>query len=169
MKEDKNIEAREKLIIENFQRVSKQLGMNISELDLTTYAKQMDSTENYPWTTYLSNDSDKYTNQKHIGNKKARVNNLSKERFETEFYKKYPKESTTIMTNIGELPFMGIKFNTNYSNYSLMFKDISSQMDSYIFIQYSRDGYYIDNESIEINQDSEQLVKDMLKYNIAAR
>jgi len=133
----------------------------VNELELSTYANQMDSTESYPWTKYASSDK----SSKSIGNKKQRVNDLSKERFTHEFYKKYPKDTVDIVTNKGVLKFHGIKFNTNYTNYDLIFKD---RTDSLIFIQSDPTGFYIDkHKGIEISDErSINKIEDMLQYNM---
>jgi hypothetical protein len=136
----------------------------LKELNIDTYAKAMDRTEMYPWTQMISGE---YKDPRSKGLKQQRVNTLARERFTQEFYNKYPLESTTIQTTAGPMNFEGIKFNTNYTNYALMFGDVQS-FTSMLFIRYDiQDGYWIDSmdKSIKLDNSSARLVKDMLKYN----
>lgn len=148
--------------------INEEVKKKLRELNIDTYAKAMDTTEMYPWTRMLSGE---YENPKHVGLKQQRVNKLARDRFTQEFYKQYPLNSTIIQTSIGPMAFEGIKFNTNYTNYTLMFGDVQS-FPSMLFIKYdNQDGYWIDSmdKSIKLDNSSAQLVKDMLKYNIARK
>lgn len=160
---------REKLIIENFVKVSGKLGMPISELDLGTYAKQMNNTADYPHSRANDPEVDRYTNPKHKGNKEERVNNLSSDRFQQDFKKKYPVGEVFINTNIGRLPFKDIRFVANHTAYALWFSNIQSESGGLILFshdQSSETGYHIDNKNVVVTDDeSKALLMDMLKYN----
>jgi hypothetical protein len=141
----------------------------VDELDMQSYASAMDNTESYPWTNFISGD---YNNPKSLGNKKARVNTLARERFTTEFYKKYPV-GTEIITTDGVYFFDWFKFTTNYSSYYLTFKNNENNRITFSYSNSSENGIYIDglisDSEIKILPESIPLVQEMLKYNIQAR
>lgn len=148
--------------------------VNLKELDMDTYAKQMYSTADYGWTTYLSKDDDKYSNPKHKGNKEARVNKLSRERFENAFYKQYPQKSVKLNSNVGPLTFITIAWEANYTNYYLNFEvdNYNNQKNypKYIVIKYDgTSGLYINQKGVELESESISKAQGMLKYNLAAR
>lgn len=158
------------------------LNESINELNIDTYAKQMNTTHNYPWDKFFaSRGGDNNNNKRPDWDKKGSVNNLSRDRFIEEFYKIYPMGTTVIQTNQGEYAFSGIDFNAGYTLYGLFFKGKHSDYEGQtvqILIQHSKvgnnmpqkDGYYIDynaNKHIEITDPkSEELIMDMLKYNV---
>ena len=161
--------ATKKITINELRNIVKQI---IKELDTNTYANLMDKTESFPWAQFMGPDSkDKYTNPKHRWNKLARVNGKARERFEAEFYKEFPKNSvsTKILTNLGEFNFYGIKFNTNYTSYNLMFtqENKNTNWPKYLWIKPEKNGYYIEDSSIKIaDANSDKLINQMLKYNL---
>ncbi len=134
-------------------------GENIDELNTSTYANVMNKTSNYPWK-----------NDDKTRNKMGNINKLTKERFEQEFYNEFPKESTKIVTNLGEYTFVGIKYDTNYNKYWLIFvKKHGLGMDDYLWIKDDNGQIYIDNninKGVEIDNNSKNLINQMLKYDV---
>jgi hypothetical protein len=147
-----------KILLENLRTLVEN---TIKEMDLKTYATVMNKTENYPWIRMLSKDKN--------GKKEERVNKLAKNRFIDEFFKKFPRksESTNILTNDGEYNFGGVHFNTNYTNYSVYFIKVGDDgWSSHLWIRPERNGYYVDDKTIEITDEkSDKIINDMLKYN----
>lgn len=137
---------------------------SLNELEMNTYAKQMNNTSDYGWTTFLSRDTDKYTNPKQKGNKEGRVNKLSRERFENGFYSTYPK-GMRLNTNKGEVEFQFLKFETNYTKYYLYFRSIQDGSGFEVKHQGKGNDLYYNVEGIEFIDDSLNKVNDMLKYN----
>lgn len=148
------------LLFEMMRKLNKDFKI-INELDTKTYSDLMDNTENYPWTKFLGSENK--------GKKQEKVNDLARERFKINYYKEFPKISTKINTNKGEASFSGIKFNSNYTNYDIIFileSQEHSILNEYIWIKPEKNGYYIDNREIEItDNNSINLITDMLKYN----
>ena len=143
---------------------------DLEELDTNTYAKQMNSTGDWPWAKHLDKSSDPDTNPKHQGNKQQRVNQLSKEGFDKAFYKKYPVGQVKINTNKGEYAFDAMSHGANHTFYKIIFKSTSEH--SYLFIENDKGspkGYYIKDKSIELDEQSSNIVLDMLKYNNTSR
>ena len=135
------------------------------ELNLGTYANYMDNTESYPWTNFLGD--------KEKADKMSRVNKLAKKRFVDEFFNLYPKKETKITFTDKqaeyELYLSDIKFNTNYTNYDLIFKTEGMQ---YINI---RNPFYITNSDlskislfpVKISDESKLLVNKMFNYGLS--
>jgi len=141
----------------------------VDELDMQSYASAMDNTEMFPWTNFMSNQSN---DPKFLGNKRARVNALARERFTTEFYKVYPV-GTKILTNDGVYAFNHLKFTTNYTSYYLVFNDNENTTITLSADKSAKNGIYIDglisDTIIEIQPESIPLVQDMLKYNLSTK
>ena len=129
---------------------------------MDTYAKQMNKTADYPWTTFLSHDKDKYDNPKHKGNKEERVNKLSRDRFEREFYKLYPK-GMTLNTNKGYATFLGMGWRANYTNYVLAF----AVHNINVTVKHEGKGQplYYSPKGVEFIDDSLIKVVEMLRFN----
>lgn len=135
----------------------------LNELNIDTYANLMDRTEGYPWKTFLSNDKDK-SNPRTIYNKHNRINHLSRKRFEEEFYKEFPQGSVEIKTSEGEFVFKSIKFNTNYTNYDLIFTNVEK---TNLWVKVEHNGYYITLSGKKVtvsDQESIDLLSKMSKY-----
>jgi hypothetical protein len=138
------------------------------ELNLGTYANAMDNTENYPTAGFMASGD-----AKKRANKMARVNGLANARFQEEFFKLYPKVETKIYFEdrqaTYELKLYDIKFNTNYTNYDLIFKTESGHN---VWI---KNPYYIDKIDIEkisllpveITPESKELVNKMFDYGLS--
>jgi len=129
----------------------------INELELSTYAKSMNKTEDYPWIGFVGNKvkAGKYEN----------INTLAKDLFSREFNKKY--NNVSIKNGNTIFKFTGVRFNTNYTNYSLIFKNDSNR-NELLFIQYDKsNGYYVDEHEFQDNfdEESKNILKDMLQYN----
>ena len=99
------------------------------ELDPSTYRNLRNRTADYPWLKYSGTRTDA---DKLRADKMGRINNLSKERFEQEFYNKFPKDTTIKVydslnpKNIVELIFNGIIWRANWTYYDLDFKHPNS-------------------------------------------
>ena len=138
------------------------------ELSLGAYANAMDRTENFPTVGFMSSHDTK----KHAS-KMSRVNSIANARFREEFFKLYPKEETKIYFEdrqaTYELKLYDIKFNTNYTNYDLIFKTESGQN---IWI---KNPFYIDDVDMEkisllpvqITNESKELVNKMFNYGLS--
>jgi len=138
------------------------------ELNLGTYANAMDSTENFPTVGFMASSDAK----KHAS-KMARVNGMARARFQEEFYKTYPRGETKIYFEdrqaTYELKFDIIKFNTNYTNYDLIFKTESG------YNVWIKNPFYIDKIDIEkisllpvqITPESKELINKMFNYGIS--
>jgi len=130
--------------------------VEINELELSTYAKSINKTSDYPWVKFLGdklNVADKYGN----------INKLAKDLFSREFNKKY--NNISIKNGNTIFKFIDIKFNTNYTNYSLIFENDSNET---LVIKYDKaNGYYVDKYEFQDNFDEESktILKDMLQYN----
>ena len=103
-----------------------------------------------------------------------KVNNLAKERFEQEFYKKFPKGSVSINTSNGEYSFEYFKFETNYTMYHVYFRNVNGKIPEILeFLANSQnhngeDAIWIprNNYNVKImDQESINKVKQLLKYN----
>lgn len=124
------------------------------ELNVETYADIMNKTENYPWVKFLGDKLNK-------ADKMKTVNTLANELFTKEFLKEF-NPGLTINNGDVEWTFEGIKFNTNYTNYTLIFKAGNETL----LVNYNDNtGYYLTG-GIEDNLDNESisLLKDMFKY-----
>tara|TARA_R110000772_G_scaffold17946_3_gene49951 strand:+ start:116311 stop:117579 length:1269 start_codon:yes stop_codon:yes gene_type:complete len=146
------------------------------ELDMDTYATQMDKTADYAWTTFLSKDKDAHSNPKEKGNKQGRVNKLSRDRFENGYYKQYPTKMTKINSNIGSLTFQGISWQANYTNYDLVFSvdnyESTNGYPRHFGIKYehgSENNLYLTQRGVELDQESISKAQEMLKYTTMAR
>jgi hypothetical protein len=124
------------------------------ELNVETYADIMNKTENYPWVKFLGDKLNK-------ADKMKTVNTLANELFTKEFLKEF-NTGLTINNGDVEWTFEGIKFNANYTNYTLIFKAGNETL----LVNYNDNtGYYLTG-GIEDNLDNESisLLKDMFKY-----
>jgi hypothetical protein len=124
------------------------------ELNVETYADIMNKTENYPWVKFLGDKLNK-------SDKMKTVNTLANELFTKEFLKEFNPGLTINNGNV-EWVFEGIKFNTNYTNYTLIFKAGNETL----LVNYNDNtGYYLTG-GVEDNLDNESisLLKDMFKY-----
>jgi hypothetical protein len=124
------------------------------ELNVETYADIMNKTENYPWVRFLGDKLNK-------ADKMKTVNTLANELFTKEFLKEF-NPGLTINNGDVEWTFEGIKFNANYTNYTLIFKAGNETL----LVNYNDNtGYYLTG-GIEDNLDNESisLLKDMFKY-----
>jgi hypothetical protein len=124
------------------------------ELKAETYADIMNKTENYPWVKFLGDKLNK-------ADKMKTVNSLANELFTKEFLKEFNPGLTINNGNV-EWVFEGIKFNTNYTNYTLIFKAGNETL----LVNYNDNtGYYLTG-GVEDNLDNESisLLKDMFKY-----
>lgn len=137
----------------------------LHELDLKTYANAMDKTENYPMSSGKE------------GKSKNKINHLSRELFEREFYKSYPINDTKIIF-IGKetnreyiLSFKKLKFNTNYTNYDLIF-NTENNLDIFIknplYIE-PNDLRKIAKEKLKISGESKKLINKMFDYGFSGQ
>jgi hypothetical protein len=103
------------------------------ELNPSTYRKLRNRTADYPWYKYSGANTDA---DKSRADKMGRINQLSKERFEQEFYKQFPKDTTIKVydsldpKNIVELLFNEIQWRANWTYYDLDFKQVDSSFYS---------------------------------------
>ncbi len=126
------------------------------ELKADTYADLINNTENYPWVRLFANKTNK---QK--ADKMQSVNTLAKDLFTKEFLKEF-KIGSTIKNGNDEWTFDGIKFNTNYTSYSLKFKKTNETL----WIEFDPSTvYHLPNKvKDELDGKSKSLLKDMFKY-----
>lgn len=127
----------------------------VNELNTTTYVDIINKTESYPWVRFLS---DKELSK---ADKMQSINILAKELFTKEFLKEF--NTGLEINNGGDIyTFEGIKFNTNYTNYSLIFEG----SEKTLLIKYDPNGGYYLGSTVEDNLDNESkdLLNDMLKY-----
>jgi len=141
---------------------------SVNELDIDTYAKQMNTTSEFPTRQFGEKD---YDNPRTKGNKQQRVNDLSKEGFERQFYSKYPKGQVTFKSNNGLWVFDAISFQANHTMYLLNLKGKSTNGgDDYIRISKDNNdelGYYIysnDSRGLVFDEDSNNTLREMLKH-----
>lgn len=134
----------------------------INELKLSSYAKLKNKTYDYPWIKFLGD--------KGKADQFEKINKSSTELFKREFYKKYPIGMEISFGN--EIyKFIGIKFNTNYTNYNIHFKikiDNDNAWEPIVHIAYNKStGYYIQDNQLkkDLDEKSKNIVIDMLKYN----
>ena len=136
----------------------------LSGSDLTAgYAKLINKTYDYPWREYLSSDEEKM-NPRSVGKIQKQTNTIANARFTSRFYDEFPIGDTTIETSHGQCTFIAIKFNTNATNYSLIFK---SDAGYHVWIKPENSGFYVSwvNGLIGISEESVPLIMEMLKYN----
>ena len=99
------------------------------ELDPSTYRNIKDRTGDYAWSEYAASTPDRKEKARQMG----RINKLSGERFEKEFYNQFPTETTKIKVYDSldpskkvELMFNELQFRANWTYYDLDFKQIDS-------------------------------------------
>jgi len=138
------------------------------ELSINKYANLMDRTENYPWSGFMATGDTKKK-----ADKMGRINNASNKRFLEEFYKLYTKGEIKIYFSDRyaeyELSFFDLKFNTNYTNYDLIFKTESGKS---VWI---KNPFYIEKIDLEkisllevtIKPESKKLVNEMFNYGLS--
>ena len=140
--------------------IRESLQKHLFELDLNTYAGFMDNTESYPWAKNVSGNYSPHG----TGSKKERVNNLARQRFEEEFYKKFPKDSTTI-TFVAPSKnksviylFHNLTWRTNYTSFDLFFSNEESSSHIFFIMEgsmskHTRHAGILDRELIKIKED----------------
>jgi hypothetical protein len=147
--------------LKNFSQFVNESIVQLNELDLSTYSKLMDKTESYPWIKFVG---DKLNRAKKYQN----INTLAKELFTKEFEKKYRSQS--IKNADHSYTFDQVRFNTNYTNYSLVFKSTSSDnpYTTLVIKSAGKNGYRIDKSDFkdEFDEKSKTKLKEMLKYNL---
>lgn len=129
-------------------------GKFITEMDIESYGKLKNKTSDYPWVKYFGNPE--------LASKYKNINKLADDLFTKAFNKKY--NDVKIKNGNDLFTFQGIRFNTNYMNYHLIFKNSD---DYHIFIKKDNKSYYVDKYNFEDNfdQESQKIILDMLKYN----
>lgn len=152
----------------------------VNELRSETYSKVMKRTEGYPWRMTQKDDAGNYiTNQK--AKQEERVNRLAHERFETEFKNEFPPKMTIINMNGKPFEFVNIRFVNNFGSYYLIFEELGdpglrSQLRVYrhrdsannsYFIEYEGKKYYNEDGNTGLDQESENLILDMLKHTMS--
>jgi hypothetical protein len=136
----------------------------LSGSDLTAeYAKLINKTYDYPWREYLSSDEEKM-NPKSVGKIQKQTNTIANARFTRRFYDEFPIGDTVVETNYGPCTFVAIKFNTNATNYSLIFE---SESGYHVWIKPENKSFYVrcTEPDLEISEESVPLIMEMLKYN----
>lgn len=139
-------------------------GELLKELDLDSYSKLMNKTADYPWIKFLNKGEEDKTYKSY-----SNINTSAKELFKREFYKIYPI-GTKIQGDTTYV-FKGISFNSNFTNYGLVFN--SEAENETISIVYDKEkGYYVKNDYYRdrpigdtFNLETKQLLATMLKYN----
>ena len=149
------------------------------ELDPSTYRNLRDKTADYPYSQYKAQSPE----MKERADKMGRINQLSKERFESEFLSKFPKGTSIEVydsespNNIVELIFNEIQWRANWTYYNLDFKQVDSPFysGSYnVHIRFHGDSeipYTMDmgervgfKGEILLKKESEDLVKSMFNF-----
>ena len=112
------------------------------ELDPSTYRSLRDRTADYPWSKYAARTPE----LKDRADKMGRVNKLSGERFEKEFFNKFTKGTKITVydsenpNNKVELELDELMWKANWTYYSLAFKQKNSpfyrgNMDMFVIFQ----------------------------------
>jgi hypothetical protein len=149
------------------------------ELNPSTYRDLRDRTADYPYSQYKAQSPE----MKERADKMGRINQLSKERFESEFLSKFPKGTSIKVydsespNNIVELLFNEIQWRANWTYYNLDFKQVDSPFysGSYnVHIRFHGDSeipYTMDKGErvgfkgeILLKKESEDLVKSMFNF-----
>ena len=149
------------------------------ELKPSTYRNLMDKTADYPW----SKNAARTPELKDRADRMGRINKLSKERFEQEFYNQFPKDTIIKVydslnpKNIVELLFNEIQFRANWTYYDLDFKQVDSPFysGSYnVHIRFHGDSeipYTMDRGErvgfkgeVVIDDKSQELLKSMFNF-----
>lgn len=150
----------------------------LQELNLDTYSDVMNKTSKFPDTRFFGKDDKK-------ADKEANVNSLSRERFISEYYKKYAPDTIEINAEVDSTKnsvgyvFKSISFDTNYTSYALHFQYNGKQigMDKLyteknfpknIFITYNSGKPYIDEynkHKLKISNTDIKNITEMLKFN----
>ena len=169
MKKDNSKER----LFEVMSKLDKTFKPKLNELDINTYAKQMDTTSDYPWTKNISGDY----GDRGKGAKQGRVNKLSREGFLREFNKEFPK-GMKIQTTIGEFDFHSLKFDSNYTGYDLIFQQIrpKDNWEDFLWIRSNHgSGFSVDKTDNNGSQvkitdpKSIELINSMMRYNLSYR
>lgn len=155
------------------------------ELNPSTYRSLKDKTADYPFSKFSAKtDADKSRAEK-----MGRINQLSQERFEQEFYNQFPKDSTTIKVydsanpkNMAELSLEELQWRANWTYFDLYFKQEKSPFysgDYSVHIKFhgdatisgGRDAYTLDKGDrlgfkgdIMIDGSSQQLLNSMFLF-----
>jgi hypothetical protein len=93
------------------------------ELKPSTYRNLRNRTADYPWSQFAA----KSPESKERAQKMARINQLTKERFETEFYNEFPLGTKIKVydslkpNNVIELSFNQLQWRANWTYYDLYF------------------------------------------------
>lgn len=132
---------------------------SFNEMKASTYAKLMNRTENYPWTQYVSGED----SPKSRGKKMERVNSLARERFIDSFLEEFPLYDTLIDAESGTFAFTSIRFNTNYTNYSLFFNNVETNESLVVDLDPGK-GYMLNDESVVLSRQSENLLNQMMRF-----
>lgn len=136
----------------------------LREMDLDTYAKHMNTTGDWPMAQRMAGEAGK--EKRHISNRQQNVNALARNRFETEFYKQYPKNSIRINTTDGEYIFTGLQFRANYTNYKLIFESTTADFQPIFISSSASTGFYVEPRNIQItDEESKATIIDMLQHN----
>ncbi len=137
----------------------------INELRTETYAKIANDTEGFPWRLSHKDDEGNYKRNPKA-EQEGRINSMAKERFQQEFLKEF-KPGTIINNGGKQFAFSNIKFESNYTNYVLIFEEVGSGsvLPKMLYISYDpREGYYIENEEDNLDDRSKKIISDMFKY-----
>jgi hypothetical protein len=156
------------------------------ELDPSTYRELRDRTADYPWSKYAARTPE----LKDRADKMGRVNKLSGERFEKEFFNKFPKGTKITVcdsenpNNKVELELDELMWRANWTYYSLSFKQKNSpfyrgNMDMFVRFQGDTamrgqgDAYTMDpahklgfKGEVEVDGGSKQLLNSMFQLGI---
>lgn len=112
------------------------------ELNPSTYREVRDRTADYPWSKYAARTPE----LKDRADKMGRINKLSGERFEQEFFNKFPKGTKITVcdsenpNNKVELELDELMWKANWTYYTLAFKQANSpfyrgNMDMFVIFQ----------------------------------
>jgi hypothetical protein len=153
------------------------------ELNPSTYREIRDRTADYPWSKYAARTPE----LKDRADKMGRVNKLSGERFEQEFFNKFPKGTKITVcdsenpNNKVELELDELMWKANWSYYTLAFKQKNSpfyrgNMDMFVRFQGDTamrgtgDAYTMDpahklgfKGEVEVDRGSKKLLNSMFQ------
>jgi len=130
----------------------------VNEGEFDDHVTSMRNSEMFPFQLQHSDPT--------IGKENQRINKMSKEQFKTKFEQLHTNE--TINTTDGTYSFDGIKFNSNYGTYDLIFYKPSDgvNLDKSLLFHYDpTTNYVMSKKDIKLLDDSENKVIKMLKYN----
>ena len=131
-----------------------------NELNLDTYARVMDRTDNFPMKV----------SEPEVFSKIQSKNSLARHHFIKNWNNKYLNTKINFIgersNNIYEFYVVKLKFNTNYTNFDILVKDSDDNMISIKPLLYFDNEPYFLREKIKIDESSKELLLNMFDYGV---